>query len=303
MITRRHILAGAATLTSFAFMGPGLAQEKANDRLKVLATFSILGDFVKNVGGKRVEITTLLGPDSDAHVYAPAPADARKVADANLVIVNGLGFEGWMSRLVTASGSKAPVAVASEGITARKAEVAKGRDGNDPHAWQSVSNAKVYVSNIYKAMVSADPAGKVTYEANTAAYLAKLDAIDREVKAAIYAIPPERRRIITTHDAFGYFEQDYNVHFIAPEGVSTQAEASARDIARIITQIKRLKIPAVFLENITDPRLMQQIAKESGARVGGKLYSDALTDEKGEAPNYIALMRHNIKELTAALAG
>jgi zinc/manganese transport system substrate-binding protein len=284
-------------------MGPGLAQEKANDRLKVLATFSILGDFVKNVGGNRVEVTTLVGPDSDAHVYAPAPADARKVAEAKLVIVNGLGFEGWMSRLVTASGSKAPVAVASEGITARKAEVAKGRGRNDPHAWQSVTNAKVYVSNIYKAMVSADPAGRITYEANTAAYLAKLDSLDREVKAAIYAIPPERRRIITTHDAFGYFEQDYDVDFIAPEGVSTQAEPSARDIARIITQIKRLKIPAVFLENIADPRLMQQIAKESGARVGGKLYSDALTDEKGEAPNYIALMRHNIKELTAALAG
>jgi zinc/manganese transport system substrate-binding protein len=303
MITRRHMLAGAATLTTFAFMGPGLAQEKANDRLKVLATFSILGDFVKNVGGNRVEVTTLVGPDSDAHVYAPAPADPRKVAEAKLVIVNGLGFEGWMSRLVTASGSKAPVAVASEGITARKAEVAKGRGRNDPHAWQSVTNAKVYVSNIYNAMVSADPAGRITYEANTAAYLAKLDSLDREVKAAIYAIPPERRRIITTHDAFGYFEQDYYVDFIAPEGVSTQAEPSARDIARIITQIKRLKIPAVFLENIADPRLMQQIAKESGARVGGKLYSDALTDEKGEAPNYIALMRHNIKELTAALAG
>jgi zinc/manganese transport system substrate-binding protein len=303
MITRRQTLAGAATLASLAFTGLAPAQEKANDRLKVLATFSILGDFVTNVGGNRVEVTTLVGPDSDAHVYAPAPADARKVADAKLVIVNGLGFEGWMSRLVTASGSKAPVVVATQGITVRKAESVKGRAEADPHAWQSVTNAKVYVSNIYNAMLSADPAGKITYEANTAAYLAKLDALDREVKAAIYAIPPERRRIITTHDAFGYFEQDYDVDFIAPAGVSTQAEVSARDIALVITQIKRLKIPAVFLENIADPRLMQQIAKESGARVGGKLYSDALTGEKGEAPNYIALMRHNIKELTAALAG
>ncbi len=303
MITRRQVLAGAATLTSFAFIGPGLAQEKANDRLKVLATFSILGDFVKNVGGNRVEVTTLVGPDSDAHVYAPAPADARKAADARLVIANGLGFEGWMSRLVTASGSKAPLVVATEGITVRKAEAAKGRGEADPHAWQSVTNAKVYVSNIYNAMLSADPAGKITYEASTAAYLAKLDALDREVKAAIYAIPPERRRVISTHDAFGYFEQDYGIDFIAPQGVSTDSEPSARDIARIITQIKRLKIPAVFVENVVDPRMMQQIAKESGARVGGKLYSDALTDETGEAPNYIALMRHNIKELTAALAG
>jgi zinc/manganese transport system substrate-binding protein len=302
MITRRQVLAGAATLTSFAFMGPGLAQEKASDRLKVLATFSILGDFVKNVGGNRVEVTTLVGPDSDAHVYAPAPADARKAADARLVIANGLGFEGWMSRLVTASGSKAPLVVATEGITVRKAEAAKGRGEADPHAWQSVTNAKVYVSNIYNAMLSADPAGKITYEASTAAYLAKLDALDREVKAAIYAIPPERRRVISTHDAFGYFEQDYGIDFIAPQGVSTDSDPTARDIARIITQIKRLKVPAVFLENIVDPRLMQQIAKESGARVGGKLYSDALTDETGEAPSYIALMRHNIKELTAALA-
>ena len=216
MITRRQVLAGAATLTSFAFMGPGLAQEKASDRLKVLATFSILGDFVKNVGGNRVEVTTLVGPDSDAHVYAPAPADARKVADARLVIANGLGFEGWMSRLVTASGSKAPLVVATKGITVRKAEAAKGRGEADPHAWQSVTNAKVYVSNIYNAMLSADPAGKITYEANTAAYLAKLDALDREVKAAIYAIPPDRRRVISTHDAFGYFEQDYGIDFIAP---------------------------------------------------------------------------------------
>jgi zinc/manganese transport system substrate-binding protein len=303
MITRRQTLAGAATLTSFAFIGRGLAQEKANDKLKVLATFSILGDFVKNVGGNRVEVTTLVGPDSDAHVYAPAPADARKVADAKLVIANGLGFEGWMSRLVTASGSRAPVVIATEGITVRKAQAGKGGGEVDPHAWQSVTNAKVYVSNIYNAMLSADPAGKITYEANTAAYLAKLDALDREVKAAIYAIPPERRRIITTHDAFGYFEQDYAVDFIAPAGVATQAEPSARDIARIITQIKRLKTPAVFLENVVDPRLMQQIAKQSGARVGGKLYSDALTDETGEAPNYIALMRHNIKEISAALMG
>ncbi len=301
MITRRQVLAGAATLTSFAFIGPGLAQEKANDRLKVLATFSILGDFVKNVGGNRVEVTTLVGPDSDAHVYAPAPADAKKVADAKLVIVNGLGFEGWMSRLVTASGSKAPVAVATQGISVRKAEAAKDRGEADPHAWQSVTNVKVYVSNIYNAILSADPAGKITYEANTAAYLAKLDALDREVKAAIYAIPPERRRVISTHDAFGYFEQDYGIDFIAPQGVSTDSEPSARGIARIITQIKRLKIPAVFVENVVDPRMMQQIAKESGARVGGKLYSDALTDEKGAAPTYIEMMRHNVKQLAEAL--
>lgn len=298
MITRRQIFAGAATLASVAFVEAAIAQ----DKLKVLASFSILGDFVKNVGGNRVEVTTLVGPNGDAHVYAPAPADAKKVADAGLVVTNGLGFEGWMGRLVTASGTKAPIVVATDGITVRKIEAANGRGSVDPHAWQSVTNAKVYVSNIYKAMAAADPDGKVTYEANTAAYLRKLDALDLEVKMAIDTIPPERRRVISTHDAFGYFEQNYGVDFIAPQGVSTDSEPSARDIARIITQIKRLKIPAVFLENVTDPRLMQQIAKESGAHVGGTLYSDALTDGKGEAPDYIALMRHNLKEITAALS-
>jgi zinc/manganese transport system substrate-binding protein len=299
MIARRHLLTGAASFASLALARGAVAQ----DKLTVLATFSILGDFVKNVGGNRIEVTTLVGPDSDAHVYAPAPADARKVADAKVVIINGLGFEGWMSRLVKASGSKAPVVVATDGITVRKATAPNGHGDADPHAWQSVANAKVYVSNIYNAIVAGDPAGKITYEANTAAYLSKLDALDREVKAAVDAIPPERRRIISTHDAFGYFEQDYGIKFIAPQGVSTEAEASARDIARIITQIRQLKIPAVFLENVSDPRLMQRIAQETGARVGGKLYSDALTGANSEAPDYISLMRHNIKQIAAALMG
>jgi zinc/manganese transport system substrate-binding protein len=299
MISRRHLLTGASSFASVMFARPALAQ----DKLKVLATFSILGDFVKNVGGDRVEVTALVGPDSDAHVYAPAPADAKKVADAKVVITNGLGFEGWMGRLVKASGSKAPVVVATQGITVRKAAGPNAHGDADPHAWQSVANAKVYVSNIHAAIVAADPTGKGTYEANTAAYLIRLDALDRAVKAAINAIPADRRRVISTHDAFGYFEQAYGVEFIAPQGVSTEAEASARDIARIITQIRRLKIPAVFLENVSDPRLMQRIAQETGVRIGGKLYSDALTDASGEAPDYIALMRHNIKQIAAALMG
>src|SRR5215208_2113450 len=297
MITRRHLLAIAATMASLAPGGPACAQDKIN----VLATFSILGDFVRNVGGKRVDVTNLVGLNSDAHVYAPAPADAKKVAAAEVVITNGLGFEGWMSRLVRASGTKAPIVVATRGITVRKAPGAHGHDDVDPHAWQSVANAKVYVANIRDALVVADPSGKAGYETNAVAYLAKLDALDAELKGAVAAIPPDRRRIISTHDAFGYFEQAYGIDFIAPQGVSTEAETSARDIARIIMQIKQLKLPAVFLENVTDPRLMQRIAQETGARVGGKLYSDALTDVKGDAPDYLALMRHNIKQITAAL--
>jgi zinc/manganese transport system substrate-binding protein len=243
----------------------------------------------------------LVGPNSDAHVYAPAPADARKVADAKVVIVNGLGYEGWMSRLAKASGSKAPVVVASKGVKERKAAGGHGHGGADPHAWQSVANAKIYVANIRDALIAADPAGKAAYEANAAVYLGKLDALEQEVKAAVAAIPADRRKIISTHDAFGYFHQAYGVEFIAPQGVSTEAEPSARDVARIITQVKKQKIPAVFLENITDARMMERIAQESGARIGGKLYSDALTDAKGEAPTYLDMMRHNIKQISAAL--
>ncbi len=301
MRSRTRMLAAAAALAALAAAGPAASQEK----LKVLATFSILGDFVRNVGSDRVEVTTLVGPNSDAHVYAPAPADAKRVADAKVVITNGLGFEGWMSRLIKASGSKAPVVAATKGVKERKAAGSHGHGHGhgvvDPHAWQSVGNAKVYVTNIRNALIAADPANKAAYEANATAYLAKLDALDQEVKAAVAAIPADRRRIITSHDAFGYFQQAYGVEFIAPQGVSTEAEASARDVARIIVQVKNQKIPAVFLENITDPRLLEQIAKETGARVGGKLYSDALTEANGNAPNYIELMRHNIKTLSAAL--
>jgi zinc/manganese transport system substrate-binding protein len=228
MATRRWMLAIAASLAAALANAPARAQEATPAKLKVLATFSILGDFVRNVGGERVELTTLVGPNSDAHVYAPAPADAKKVADAKLVITNGLGFEGWIGRLVKASGSKAPVLVASKGIKERKITGGPGHDhgGADPHAWQSVVNAKVYVANIRDALISADPAGKAAYEANASAYLAKLDALDQEIKAAIAAIPAERRRIISSHDAFGYFQLAYGVQFIAPQGVSTETEPS-----------------------------------------------------------------------------
>jgi zinc/manganese transport system substrate-binding protein len=211
-----------------------------------------------------------------------------------------------MARLVRAAGSKASPVIATKGIKPRKQAGGHGHGhghdhDTDPHAWQSVANAKVYVTNIRDALIAADPAGKDVYQANAAAYLQKLDALDKEVRDSVAAIPQDRRRIITSHDAFGYFQNAYGVEFIAPQGVSTESEASARDVGRIITQIKRQKIPAVFLENVTDPRLIQRIAAESGAKVGGQLYSDALTDAKGPAPSYIELMRHNVKQLVSAL--
>jgi zinc/manganese transport system substrate-binding protein len=269
---------------------------RAQERLNVVASFSILGDLVRNVGGDRANITTLVGPDGDAHVYAPTPADARKIADAKLVIVNGFGLEGWLPRLVQSAGGKASIVTATAGI----APLTLGSDA-DPHAWQSVANAKTYVGNIRDALVAADPASGQVFRANADAYLAKLDTLDGEVRAAVVQIPQTRRKVISTHRAFGYFAAAYGVEFVAPIGVSTESEASARDIAGIITQVRAAKIPAVFLENVSDPRLIRRISAETGARVGGTLYSDSLTAEKGDAPTYIDMVRHNIKALTSAL--
>ncbi len=284
-----------------------LAPARAQGRIEVVTSFSILADFAKNVGGDRTDVTTLVGPNGDVHVFTPSPEDARKVAAAKLVVVNGLGLEGWLPRLVQASGGKATIVVATRGIPPRKPAVGQrpgrrdGEDAVDPHAWQSVPNAKIYVANIRDALISADPAGEAAYRTNTAAYLMKLDALDREIREAVAQIPLARRKVISTHNAFSYFEAAYGVAFIAPQGVSTDSEPSARDIAATITQIRAAKIPAIFLENLSDDRLIQRIAAETGARVGGTLYSDSLSDEKGDAPTYIDMVRHNIKALTSAL--
>jgi zinc/manganese transport system substrate-binding protein len=295
-VCRAMLLALACVLS----LAPAAA---AQEKIKVVATFSILADLVRNVGGDRVDVISLVGPNGDAHVYTPTPADARLVGAARLVVVNGLGFEGWISRLVTVSNSKAAVMVASRSVKARRDGGGHGHGhDDDPHAWQSVPNVMTYVANIRDALTAADPAGKAVYEANAAAYRDKLAALDAEIRAAVAQIPPERRRVITSHDSFGYFADTYGVAFVAPRGVSTEAQASARDVARIITQVKQQNIPAVFLENITDQRMMQRIAEETGARIGGGLISDALTDGAGVAPTYVDLMRHNVKQLAAALA-
>jgi zinc/manganese transport system substrate-binding protein len=302
---RRCFVAGLALVAALTVSGAAYAQ----DKLKVLASFSILSDLTRNVGGDRVDVATLVGPGGDAHVYTPTPADARNVAAAKLVIVNGLGFEGWMARLVKSAGNKATVITVTKGITPRKEKAAAhghkhdhGHDDADPHAWQSVANAKIYVANIRDALIVADGDGATAYRANADAYLAKLDALDREVRDAVAKVPAERRKVISTHDAFGYFAEAYGIAFIAPQGVSTESEATARDVARIIGQVRKEKIPAVFLENVSDPRLMRRISQESGAKLGGTLISDALTDEKGAAPTYIDMVRYNIKALTSALA-
>jgi zinc/manganese transport system substrate-binding protein len=262
----------------------------AQARLNVVASFSILGDFVSNVGGDRVAVTTLVGADGDVHVYAPTPADVRMISGARFLVVNGFGLEGWLPRLTQAAGGKATIVTATSGITPLKA----GSDA-DPHAWQSVANAQKYVVNIRDALVAADPADADVFRQNARSYLARLEALDTEVRQAVSLIPESRRKVISTHNAFGYFAARYGIEFIAPIGVSTEA-------AGIIAQVKTARIPAVFLERIGDPRLIRRISQETGARVGGTLYSDSLTGEKGDAPTYIDMVRHNIRTLTSALA-
>nr|WP_246505239.1 metal ABC transporter substrate-binding protein [Microvirga antarctica] len=282
------------------------ASAQAPARLKVVATFSILGDMVANVGGDRVAVTTLVGPDGDAHVYSPSPADARRLSEAKIVFTNGLKFEGWIERLVKSSGTKAATVEAARAVTPLSGEDdhAHGHShaSTDPHAWQDVANAKLYVAAIRDGLVAADADGRAAYEANATAYLAKLDALDADIRALVSAIPKDRRRIITSHDAFRYFEAAYGVAMIAPQGVSTDAEASARDVAKIIQQIKRETIKAIFVENVSDPRLMQRIASETGASIGERVYSDALSVPTGPAGTYIDMMRHNIRAFSAALS-
>jgi zinc/manganese transport system substrate-binding protein len=308
MLTRRaavSLLAGCLTVAASSL--PVAAQNA--DKLKVVATFSILGDMVRNIGGERVEVATLVGPNGDAHVYSPTPADGRRLTEAKIVFTNGLKFEGWIDRLVKSSGTGAETIEAAKGVKPLKGEEEghghghdHGHGGSDPHAWQSIGNAKIYAANIRDALIAADEAGKATYQANTASYLKRLDEVEAEVKGLVAKIPPGRRRIITSHDAFRYFEEAYGIDVVAPQGVSTDSEASAKDVARIIQQIKREKIAAVFVENVSDTRLMERIAKETGARIGSQVYSDALSEPNGPAGTYIDMMRHNIRAFSAALS-
>jgi zinc/manganese transport system substrate-binding protein len=308
MITRRNVITLLSTFSLVGAASPLVAQ--GDERVRVTATFSILADLVRQVGGDRVEVTALVGPDGDGHVYSPTPADARRLAQARLVVTNGLGFEGWINRLVRSSGTKAPVIEAARGVKTLKAADDHGHGhshghshGNvDPHAWQDVANVKRYVATIRDALAKADPAGAEAYRARAEAFLAELDALDGEIRAAVAALPKERRRVITSHDSFAYFEAAYGLDFVAPQGVSTEAEASARDVARIIQQVRREGIRAVFLENVSDPRLIERIAKDTGATVGGRLYSDALSGPDGPAPTYIDMMRHNIRTISQALS-
>jgi zinc/manganese transport system substrate-binding protein len=283
-----------------------MAEAHSGEKLKVVASFSILADFAAQVGGDRISVTPLVGPDSDAHVYEPTPRDVQKVAAADVIVVNGLGLEGWLNRLLEASGAKAPVTEASGGVSAIEAsehedESDHDHGAQDPHAFQSIGNALIYVKNIAEALCKAAPSDCDEFKTNAAAYKAKLEELDKEVRDAVAKIPPDKRRIITSHDAFAYFAHEYGIGFLAPEGVSTDAEASAADVAKLIQQIRQQRASALFVENISDHRLIEQIGRETGLKVSGILFSDALSTEQGPAASYIEMMRHNMRTILGAI--
>ena len=313
MIFRRTMIAALAGLP---LIGWSTHSDAAN-KLDVVASFSILGDMVQEIGGDHVVVSTLVGPNGDAHVYEPTPGDAKTLSAAKLLIVNGLDFETWMPRLFDASGFKGATVVASKGVSPRlfdedrdeEVDPAEGAsDGHahghlDPHAWQNLANGMIYVRNIEAGLARADPDHAADYHQAAAVYIEQLDKLNDQVKARFTKIPRDQRKIVTSHDAFGYFGDAYGLTLIAPVGMSTEAEASAADVAKIIDQIKRDDIHAVFVENISNTKLMDQIARETGAAVGGELFSDALSPPDGPAPTYVKMFEWNADQLTQALTG
>lgn len=275
----------------------------AADKLPVMASFSILADLVRVVGGERVAVTTLVGPDEDAHVFEPKPLDARNMLKTRLLVVNGLGFEPWAQKLVEAAGYKGQTVVASQGITARTLHADKGHTHaeTDPHAWQDPDNVVRYVRNIATALGKLDPAGAPGYQSNSDAYIKELQTLDSWAKAQFAALPADKRKVITSHDAFGYFAAHYQLRFMAPQGVSTEAEPSAQTVAQLIKQIQREKIRAVFIENMSNPKLLAQLAKDAGVTMGPSLYADALSGPDKPGHTYLKMMQHNVTQLVAGM--
>lgn len=283
------------------------------ESVPVTATFSILGDLVQQVGGAHVTVSTLVGPDGDAHVYQPSPQAVRTLAKSRLLVSNGLGFEGWLERLHESSGFTGTQVIASQGIRplamTEEEEHEEEHEHHeyhhhgavDPHAWNDPANVLIYIDNIAKGLIAVDPAHQADYTANAAAYKARLQATHEQFSARFAALPPARRLAITSHDAFGYLAHAYHLTLLAPQGLSTEAEPSAAQVAQLIRQIRQQQIPALFVENISDPRLMEQISRETQVTIGGKLYSDALSGPKGDAPDYLTLLTHNLDTLLKAL--
>lgn len=274
--------------------------------LRVMTSFTILHDITRQIAGEHAVVETLVGPDADAHVFEPAPRHARALAQADLVIVNGLEFEGWIERLVTASGYRGPVVRASRGI--EPLEIDGGEHDHhhhhhgevDPHAWHDVSLVRRYVRNISEALMEVDAPNAENYARRAARLDTELEELDAWVRETLATVP-EPRRVITSHDAFSYYGRAYGVEFLYPVGWSTDAEPSAATVGALIRQLREDDVRVLFVENISDPRLIERIASEGGGVVGGVLYSDALSPADGPAGTYKEMMRHNTRTLVDAL--
>jgi zinc/manganese transport system substrate-binding protein len=292
---KKTLLYASALPLILAVAAPALA-----DEIPVVASFTVLADVAKQVGGDHVDVVSLVGPNGDPHEFEPSPADAKALKSAKAVFVSGEGLEGWMDRLITASGYQGQPVTVSRGVKTRKMEE-DGKTVTDPHVWNSPVNVKVWVKNIEAALIKADPADAEAFKANATAYLAKLDAMDAYAHSRIDKIPESARKVLTSHDAFGYFGREYNVRFLAPIGVSTETEASAGDVAKLITQIKAEHVKTYFFENSNDPRLVKQIAEATGASAGGELYVESLSAKDGPAASYEAMFRYNVDLLADAM--
>jgi zinc/manganese transport system substrate-binding protein len=268
------------------------------DKPHVVASFSILGDMVAQVGGDDIELTTLIGANSDPHAFSPSPAHAVTIARADLVVINGLGFEGWMERLITSSGYAGPVLMASEGVSPLVTGIPAHTDF---HAWQDATNGKRYITNIRDALIRIDAKNAAGYNSRAQAAITELAQLDAWIKSQISSIPKDKRRLMTTHNSFGYYERAYGVTFIAPIGISTDSEPSAAEIASLVDQLRAEHLQAIFLENISANRLGTQLSVDTGTHIGGTLYSDALSDASGQAASYTALLRHNTQQMVAAM--
>lgn len=277
-----------------------LSQGVSAKTLNVVASFSVLGDMVQQVGGEHVHVDTLVGPDGDPHTFEPSPKDSVLLSKADVVVVNGLGLEGWLDRLVKASGFKGQLVVASQGVKTHTLDE-DGKTVTDPHAWNSAANGALYAQNILAGLVNADPQDEAALNASGQKYMTELQQIDRWAKARFSAIPQAKRKVLTSHDAFGYFGRAYGVTFLAPQGLSSESEASAAQVGALITQIKADGVHTWFMENQLDPRLVKQIATATGAQPGGELYPEALSKPGGVADSYAKMLRHNVESLANSM--
>ena len=293
----RKIFAAALLLSPLMALG----------KLPVVASFSIVADVAREVGGERVDVVSLVAPDQDAHVFQPTPADVKRLAAAKVFVVNGLGFEGWMARLSKSAAFKGLTVTAAAKVKPLAMAAHDEHDGLDhdhgkfdPHVWHNPQNVVLYADALAAGFAQADPAGASYYQQRAQAYKAKLAELDSWAAQRFASVPPARRKVLTSHDAFGYLAARYQVRFMAPQGVSTDAEASAKGVAALIRQVKKENVSAIFFENMADRRLLDQLSREAGVKVGGKLYSDALSASP-EAASYLQLFRRNVSALVAAM--